>query len=1152
MKKNLTIGGSRFHAVKKALLIMKLSFLLILAGALQVSANVNGQIKVSLKLDKVEISKALNTIEKQGTYRFLYNSRLESIRQKIDIDVSNLEIRDVLSQMFKGTDLTYKMLDNNLIVVVSGTLTVQDIKITGKVTGEGGEGLSGASVSLKGTSRGTTTDNTGNFTLTVPENGTIVISSIGFETREIAINSQSVINVKLTTANKVMDQVVVIGYGTVNKRDLTGSIVKIDGKEIADKPNTNPVSSLQSKVAGLYVVNNGTPGKEPDIRIRGTVSIGQVHPLYVVDGIFNDNIDYLNPNDIESIEVLKDPSSLAIFGVRGATGAIVITTKKAKSGQVLVNFNSTYGFKNLVDKIKLTNASQFKTLFAEENANNNVNINIDSAIGIGLNSNTDWIKAVTRTGAQTMNNVSVSATSEKNRFNLGVGYTLDQGIIRHEELQKWLLSFSDEYKLSKGIKVGINFNGSRQKLPYPYGRFVNVLDDARKVVPQISSGTKSFKVRDLYGASTDSITENLYSQLNLGLQTSGVVNPLLYLENEWDKTSDIEYRNVGSVFAEVNFLKNFTWRSTVYADITSSNNRQYVPTYYGYDPLANTPVVYSPTTRVQEDDDTRRKFQQDHVLTFRKSFGDHNVTATAGFTTYYSGVFNRTGKSGQATGPSSLPIPNDPRFWYVNNFFQDPTGTSATSSQSENSTVSELARVLYNYKQKYFFNASFRDDASSRLLPANRHQQFWALGAGWDVSKEAFMNTQKMFDFLKIKGSVGVLGNQTAVQDDGITIIDYPAYPLLNTGSTTVFGNTVYAAATPIYIANPNLKWETVSAQEVGFELSSFQNRLHFEANYYNKTTNNLMTYVNRQQLGLPNELINGGSLRNWGEEFAATWNQKLTNDFSIVVSGNITFLNNKVLKLSDELPTGVLDVTSQNNGEAISETKPGMPIGYFKGYIVTGVFQNQAEIDNSADQSSLGPTARPGDLKYKDISGPDGKLDNKITSDDRTKIGNPTPKYTYGGTIALNYKGLNLSVDVGGVYGNQVYRTWGALESPYQRVNYAAFELKRWHGEGTSNSEPLLSQADRSNYVGSTRSIEDGSYFRIRNMQLGYNLPNSLLSKASIKNLRVFVNVQNLKTWKHNSGYTPEFGGIATQFGYDFATGEIPVVTTFGLNVTF
>jgi hypothetical protein len=258
-------------------------------------------------------------------------------------------------------------------------------------------------------------------------------------------------------------------------------------------------------------------------------------------------------------------------------------------------------------------------------------------------------------------------------------------------------------------------------------------------------------------------------------------------------------------------------------------------------------------------------------------------------------------------------------------------------------------------------------------------------------------------------------------------------------------------------------------------------------------------------------------------------------------------------LSLSADLPTGVIDATSQNNGEAISETKPGMPIGYFKGYVVTGVFQTAAEIAASPDQSSLGPSARPGDLKYKDMSGPDAKgPDGKITSADRTMIGNPTPKYTYGASVALNYKGFNLSVDIGGVYGNQIYRTWGALESPYQRVNYAAFELRRWHGPGTSNSEPLLSQADRSNYVGSTRSIEDGSYLRIRNLQLGYNFPQDLISKANIKNLRVFVNVQNLKTWKHNSGYTPEEGGSAIQFGYDFAGGAIPIITSMGLNLTF
>jgi len=1138
------------NALKKPFLIMKLTFILTVFSVFQSFAGINGQ-TVSVDMKDTEIKKVLNKIERQGTFRFLFNSRLDEMKRKVDISLSNETIEVALNKLFSGTELSFKKLDNNLIAIRLGNSDELDVTVSGRITGPTGDPLNGVTVSIKGTSTGTTTNANGEYVLSVPDNAVLVYSYVGYTSQEIAVAGKTTINVNLQASTRIMDEVVVIGYGQASKRDLTGSIVKIAGKDIADKPNTNPVSSLQSKVPGLYVINNGTPGKEPDIRIRGTVSIGQVHPLYVVDGIFNDNIDYLNPNDIESIEVLKDPSSLAIFGVRGATGAIVITTKKARAGQVVVNFNTTYGFKKLVDKIKMVNASEFKTLFAEENANNNVNVNVDSAIGIGLNSNTDWIDAVTRTGAQSMSNISVSATTDRNRFNLGAGYTLDQGIIRHEQLEKWLLSFSDEFKLNKAIKVGINFNGSRINLPYGTGDNINVLDDARKVVPQISSGTKQFRVRDLYGATTDTITQDLYSQLNLGLQTSGVVNPLVYLENEWDKSINIQYRTVGSVYTEINFLKNFTLRSTVYADITSANKRKYTPTYYAYDPINNIPVVYSPTTRIQEDDNTFRKFQQDHVITYKKNFGDHNVTVTGGFTTYYSGVFNRTGKAGQASGPSAVPIPNDKRFWYVNNFFQDPTGTSATSSQSENSTVSELARLLYNYKQKYYLNASFRNDASSRLLPENRNQQFWAVGAGWDISRERFMEGQKIFDFLKLKGSVGVLGNQTAV-DNLNNIIDYPAYPLLNTGSRTVFGSNVYAAATPSYIANPNLKWETVSAQEIGVELNSFQNRLHFEANYYNKTTNNLMTYVDRSQLGLPNELINGGSLRNWGEEFSAMWNQKVTNDLTVTISGNITFLHNKVVKLSDELPTGVLDATSQNNGEAISETKPGMPIAYFKGYIVTGVYQNQNDIDNSPDQSSLGPTARPGDLKYADLSGPDGKPDGKITSDDRTMIGNPTPKATYGGTLAVTYKGLNLAIDIGGVYGNQIYRTWGALESPYQRVNYAAFELNRWHGEGTSNSEPLLSQADRSNYVGSTRSIENGSYFRIRNIQLGYNFSPNLISRAGIKNLRLFANVQNLKTWKHNSGYTPEEGGSAIQFGYDFAGGAIPVVTTFGLNVTF
>src|SRR5688500_2016751 len=314
--------------------------------------------------------------------------------------------------------------------------------VTGKVTSTTGDAVPGASVQVKGTNQGTSTDNNGNFSIVPPNpNSTLLISSLGFDDFEVNLEGRRSISVSLTPTSTQLDQVVVIGYGTANKRDLTGSIVKIDGREISDKPNTNPVASLQGKVAGLSVVPYGTPGKDPDIRIRGTISIGSVRPLYVVDGILNDNINYLNPNDIESIEILKDPSSLAIFGVRGAAGVIAITTKRAKAGQVLVNFNTNVGFKRLVDKIEvLTRGEDFKTLFEEEKRNIGATSVFDYSKWQG---NTDWIDAVTQTGIFNSNNISVTASTEKNRFYMGVGYMTDEGIVRHEKLTKYTLSLSD-------------------------------------------------------------------------------------------------------------------------------------------------------------------------------------------------------------------------------------------------------------------------------------------------------------------------------------------------------------------------------------------------------------------------------------------------------------------------------------------------------------------------------------------------------------------------------------------------------------------------------------------------------------------------------------------------------------------------------------
>ena len=1105
--------------LQKTLLIMKLSIIILLFTVFQVSASTTSGQNISLSMNNADIKNVLKTIERDGNFRFLFNSDLKDIKKKVNVSVVNQTIAEVLNSLFSETNLTYKLLNNNLVVVLSTNVDENKaIKITGRVIGENGEALAGASVLEKGTSKGVSTDNNGTFTLTVDNEATLVIRSLGYETQEVKVNGRSVIDIKLTVAAKVMDEVVVIGYGTASKRDLTGSIVKVAGKDVADKPNTNPVASLQGKVAGLSVVNSGTPGQAPDIRIRGTISIGSVHPLYVVDGVFNDNIDYINPNDIESIEILKDPSSLAIFGVRGAAGVIAVTTKRAKAGQMIINFNTSFGTKQLVDKIQLASADQFKTLYEEEKKNIGAVSPFDYS---KWTANTDWIDAVTRKAMFNTNNLSMSSSTEKNKFNMGFGYTSDEGIIKHEKLEKLQLSISDEVKLTKALKVGFNLNTMRQVNPY---NATYILDQARKVAPMVSADTKSIRAKNPYGL--DSFTQNLYYDLP-SIQNSGVVNPLIQLENEWNKTSSIEYRNVGSVFGEVNFLHDFNFKATLYADISSINRRQYTPVYNAYDASIDKAFLYSRTTTISENDQTYRKFQQDYILNYKKTIGEHNITAMAGWTTYYFGNFNRNGNARQSS--TGAAIPDDKRFWYIDNGFTDPTSKLSSSDQRERTTASALVRVLYNYKGKYYLNGSFRRDGSSQISPDNRWQNFWAVGGAWEISKEKFMLHQTLFDYVKLRGSIGVLGNQNTYG------YDYPFYPGLVGGNAAVFGNLVYNAYSQSYLPNPNLKWETVHAKEIGLELSALKGKLHFDVAYYDKVTKDLMTFIPGNN-GAKNGLDNIGSIQNNGLEVTASYRTELAKDLSLTVSGNFTTYHNKVLSLASP------EFSIQSG---VNRTTVGMPIGYFYGYVVEGIYQSYA--DKLASPVNTEFSYGPGDLKYKDING-----DGKINTADRTMIGKPTPDFAYGGTINLKYKNLELGIDVGGVYGNQVFRNWGGTESPFQRVNYAAFKVNRWNGSGTSNWDPILAQDHRVNYEASTYNIEDGSYFRLRNVQVAYNLNNAFLTRAHIKNMRAFFNVQNSKTWKNNSGYTSEFGGDAISFGVDNAGGAIPVVSTLGLNVTF
>lgn len=986
-------------------------------------------------------------------------------------------------------------------------LFAQGGRVTGKVT-SGSDPVVGASVFVKGTKVGTTTDATGSFAISVADNAVLVISSVGYESQEVAVAGKTSLSVSLNPSAQKIDEVVVIGYGTASKRDLTGSITKLNGREVSDKPNANPVASLQGKVAGLQVVNSGKPGQEPDIRIRGTNSIGGAKPLYLVDGIFNDNISFLNPNDIESIEVLKDPSSLAIFGVRGANGVIAITTKKAKSGQMNINFNSSFGQSSLVDKIKMVDAAQFKLLFQEELSN-------IGAAPFDFNpwgANTDWVDAMTQKGSMNSTNLSLSSATDRNRFYMSVGTYNEEGIVKHEKLSRITLNINNEVKLSDKFKVGFSMSGIRQRNPYSHSR--GLLYNARRVLP----------ITPVFNSQ-----RNAY--YNLAVQSGQMTNPAMELNNNWDKELTYENRMVGNVFAEINFLKNLTLRSTFYADMSNVDSRTYTPLDSTYDPITNKVSLHNGylVTAVSQSNQRWNKFQQDHILTYKKSFGDHGITAMGGFTTYYNDYRGQFGSVRQSlTGAA---IPNDKRFWYIDNGFGDRSTRVSSSGQSERATVSSLVRLLYNYQGRYLLNTSFRRDYSSawRQDYGNQGQNFWSVGAAWDVTKEEFMQGQSFFNNLKLKGSIGVLGVQNTYG------FDYPAYPALSTSGSAVFGDLIVPVFVQNYLDDKNLHWETVHSKEVGVEFDVFKRKLHGEVVYYNKETRDLLAMIDAG--GGRSTLTNIGNMRNKGFELSASYTTQLTKDLNLSVSANMTtfdnmFLNSPFKSLPDE--------------QFPSLTLAGNPIGFFYGYKVAGVFQSYAD-KLAYPIMNLGSNYGPGDFKYEDLNG-----DGIITSDDRTMIGNPTPDFIYGGNVTVRYKGFDLGVDVQGSYGNEIYRYWGSSELPYTKYNYPAFKMNRWHGKGTSNWDPILADDHTINRLPSTYGIEDGSYFRIRNLQIGYDISADALKKANIKSARVFVNFQNMKTWKNNSGYSPEFGGSPTRFGNDVGNDPIAAVFSAGINVNF
>lgn len=1113
MKKSRTIGERRSHAITKALLIMKLTMVLLLAGMLQVSANVSGQ-NITLRLDQVEIARVLISIEKQGAYRFLYNSKLPDIRQKVSINATNSSIRDVMANILTGTGLTFKLLENNLVVVLANTPELQDIRITGKVTGENGEALSGVSVALKGTSRGTTTNNNGEYALTVPENGTIVITYIGYNPQEVAVNSQSVIDIKLVAANKEMEQVIVVGYGTQRKIDVTGSVAQVRGEDIAKQASINPIGALQGKVAGVQITNLGAPGSSPEIKIRGVGTVfGSQKPLFVVDGVWFDDIAFLNPADIENINILKDASSESIYGIRASNGVVLITTKKGKAGKTVFNYNGSVGFQKVTNQIEMANGDEYVTLINELNNNQT----LDPAVYKGAG--TDWYKQLLRSAMVTNHQISATGGTDKSNFNISFGYLNQDGLVKKDNYERYTLRLQQEIKLATPFKLGYTLTGA-------YSTHEDI--DGGAIFRELFSAYPVLPVRNPDGTYGD--------PGDFPLGDGAKYNP--QFSNDYFDQDTRLYQFTGNVYGELRFAKHFTFRSSVGGEYSDKLIRNYKPPFRN---KASTGLLVRTVSLLTLTEEHTRNWILENTLTYDQKFGDHSIKVLAG---QGAQSYRFTKRIGEASN-----IANGRNFEYLS------LGENVRITDVENvaypawplySTISSyFGRLNYSFQNKYLLTASIRADGSSKFASPNKWGYFPAVGIGWVVSEEKFMQNQQFFDNLKVRASWGKVGNASVPANLSISTVNQTPELIAIIGGVPVTGASIDK------LVPPTTFWELGVGTDVGIEASMLNNRLTVEAGYYNRKTKDAIFDIPvLGSLGASGSFLraNQADYENKGFEFLVSWKDEVGKDWNYFISANLSINDNEVTRVN----TGANPIYGGGvglaNGSLATRTILGEPIGHFYGYNVIGVFQTDAEAEASAPGAGL----KAGDFKFEDISGPSGKPDGQITTHDRVNLGSPFAKYSYGINTTVNYKQFDLTLDFQGVSGVKVYNA--NLGWRYGSENFTKdFYDKRWHGEGTSNSYPSARIGSTYNSRPSSYFVEDGSYFRIRNIQLGYTLPSALINRWGLSRFRVFANAQNPFTSFSYRGFSPEIGGTSP-IGAGIDANLYPLFATynFGVNLSF
>lgn len=991
-----------------------------------------------------------------------------------------------------------------LLLFVSTASWAQQRTITGTVTdSQTSETLPGATVVIKGTTKGTSTDINGKFTLEIsPADAVLVISFIGYEPREVAIGTKSIFDIALQPSKVLLSEIVVIGYGTVRKSDLTGAVGSVKAKDLAKITSLNAEQGLQGKVSGVQVTStSGAPGATPSVRIRGVGTFNNSSPIYVVDGVILDNISFLNSADIASMEVLKDASATAIYGSRGANGVILITTKSGTIGEEKTNFSYSgeYSIQSLAKKIDLLNGKEFGTIANEIPGDPSYN-NLDAV------PNTDWQDLIFHTAPIQNHQLSAWGATKRTTYYIGISYFNQKGIIDKSGYERVTLKFNNTYQLTDHLKFGNNITIS----PYKQQNAPGVVFQAYRAWPTILP----------------------YREDGSYAGVPGVGNPLANIE--YNNSFNTGTRAVGSMYAEATFLKDFVFKTSFGIDAGYNKSENFSPVYT---------VLYYDGTESMQKHTKSSLFKEsrdnltwlwENTLNYNHIFKKHSINALAGYT-----MQNSNSEYFNASGENIIRDGSD--FWYLQ--YNNISGPGINGSLGNGvdaglyySMISYLARVNYTYNEKYIFTATFRRDGSSKFASANRWSVFPSVAAGWNISRESFMKSVPEVTKLKVRASWGQIGNEK---------INYSNRFSLTQDLNTVFGtgDILYPGVSYGRSGNPDLKWEVTTQADIGLEVGLFNDRLTGEFDYYHRITDDILV-----DLSTPGFMGNGqgqkitynaGKVLNSGFEANINWRDKV-GEVGYSVGILASTIHNEVLSVGGSSGVDSLLFGGDIKG-FLTQSRKGLPIGAFYGYKTDGIFQNQAELDAYPHTSDAGV----GDLRRMDVNG-----DHMINDQDRTYIGSPIPKFIFGFNAEVTYKNFDISLALQGQTGNKIYNAKEFIRP--DAYNFEQHVMGRWTGEGTSNTEPRASFGGY-NYIPSDKFIQDGSFLRLRSAVIGYTLPEEFSKKIHMQQFRVYVKGNNIYTLTKFTGYTPEIGsGDVLSNGIDTGIYPVSAVYSFGVNLTF